>query len=139
MNGCNRVVIMGHLTRDPEVRQVAGGKAVAGLGVAINDSYRNAKGETVEKPCFVDVVVWGATAEACGKYLKKGRPVLVDGRLQFDEWETPKGETRNRLKVRAESVQFLGNGDNGKRGSGGEAPVGAGRGTRTANDDAEPF
>lgn len=108
MSGCNRVVILGNLTRDPEIRKTPTGAPVGTLGVAASDTYRNQKGESVERTCFVEVVTWGAQAENCGKYLKKGSPVLVDGRLQYDEWEGKDGERRNKLRVRADSVQFLG-------------------------------
>lgn len=126
MATCNRVVIMGNVTRDPEVRKLPAGTSVATLSVALDEKYRNQAGETVERTCFVEVVAWGAQAENCGKYLKKGSPVLIDGRLQYEEWEGKNGERRNKLKVRAESVQFL----NGIGRSGGGGKNGDGGGTR---------
>ena len=90
----NRVVLMGNLTRDPELRQTPSGRSVADIGLATNESYKNPSGETVEKTCFVDIVAWGKQAEACGQYLTKGRPVLVEGRLQLDQWESKEGEKK---------------------------------------------
>jgi len=82
--------------------------AVADIGVASSESYRNREGEQVEKTCFVDVVTWGRQAETCSQYLSKGSPVLIEGRLQFDQWETDGGQRRSKLLVRADRVQFLG-------------------------------
>lgn len=118
MAGMNRVLLMGNLTRNPQVRQVPSGASVADLGLATSESYRDRNGETVERTCFVDIVAWGPQADACGQYLAKGAPVLVEGRLQFDRWETNEGQARTKLRVRADRVQFLGK----LRGSGGKAP-----------------
>lgn len=108
MADLNRVILAGNLTRDPEVRYTSSGLAVADLGLALNDRYKNKSGEWVESTCFVDVVVWGRQAETTGEYLSKGSPVLIEGRLQLDQWETPQGEKRSKLRVRADRVQFLG-------------------------------
>ncbi|MDA1044480.1 MAG: single-stranded DNA-binding protein [Verrucomicrobia bacterium] len=108
MSGYNRVIIMGNLTRDPELKQLPSGTSVADLGLALNETFKNQQGETVERPCFVDVVVWGKQAEACGRYLSKGRCVLVDGRLQYERWEAADGQKRSKLRVRAERVEFIG-------------------------------
>lgn len=110
MSGFNRVVLLGNVTRDPTLRQTPGGTAVLDLGLAVNEAYRNAAGETVERACFVDVVTWGKQAENCERYLRKGRPVLVEGRLQLDQWTTEGGEKRSRIRVKADRVQFLGGG-----------------------------
>ncbi len=91
------------------------------MGMAINDSYRNKAGETVESTCFVEVVVWGRQAETCAQYLRKGSPVLVEGRLQYDQWENKEGEKRSRLRVVAVRVQFL---SSPKRAEYGDAPGG---------------
>jgi len=115
----NRVFLMGNLTRDPEVRQTPAGMAVSDLGLAVSDSYANKAGEKVETTCFADVVVWGRQAENCGQYLRKGSPVLVEGRLQLDQWQTEAGEKRSRLRVCANRVQFLGR----PRGPNGGAPA----------------
>ena len=78
------------------------------LGSAVSEKYRNKAGEVVESTCFADIVVWGRQAEACGQYLLKGSPVMVEGKLQLDQWQTDAGEKRSRLRVRADRVQFLG-------------------------------
>lgn len=108
MSSMNHVVLMGNLTRDPESRKTTTGTAVADLGLAVSESYKNKEGQLVESTCFVDVVTWGRQAETCAQYLKKGVPVLVEGRLQLDQWENEAGEKRSKLRVRALSVQFLG-------------------------------
>jgi single-strand DNA-binding protein len=107
MAAMNRVFLVGNVTRDPEVRKVGSGTSVLDLGLAVTERYRDKSGKQAEEVCFVDVVVWGKQAEACGQYLHKGSPALIEGRLQFDQWETDKGEKRSRLRVRAERVQFL--------------------------------
>lgn len=123
MASANIVVLCGNLTRDPEVRQIPSGMSVADLGLAINESYKNKSGEQVETTCYVDVVVWGKTAENCGQYLRKGSPILVEGKLQLDQWEKD-GEKRSKLRVRADRVQFLGTGRRGE----GEGSSGGGGG-----------
>jgi single-strand DNA-binding protein len=127
MGTMNRVFLMGNLTRDPELRKTPSGMAVSDLGVAVNERYRNKAGEVVETVCFADVVVWGRQAETCGQYLVKGAPVMVEGRLQLDQWKTDAGEKRSRLRVRADRVQFLGK---ARGASGADAPdeVGTGDG-----------
>ncbi len=126
MGSVNRVFLMGHLTRKPEVRVTPSGAAVSDLGVAVNERYRNKEGQTVETVCFADVVVWGNQAKACGQYLDKGSPVMVEGRLHYDTWQTEKGEKRSRLRVRADRVQFLARRGANARGEVGDAPDGAG-------------
>ncbi len=108
MGNVNRVFLLGNLTRDPELRQTSSGMSVSDLGVAVSETYQNKAGETVETKCFTDVVVWGKQAEACSQYLVKGAPVMVEGRLQLDQWDTDSGEKRSRLRVKADRVQFLG-------------------------------
>ncbi len=107
MPSYNKVIIMGNLTRDPEVRYLPSGTAVCDMGLAVNETYKNKEGETVEQTCFVDVVAWAKQAETCAQYLRKGAGALVDGRLQLDQWETKEGEKRSKLRVRADKVQFL--------------------------------
>ncbi len=107
MASANFVLLIGNLTADPEVRN-AGGSSVSDLRLAVNDRYKNKAGEQVETTCFVDVTVWGQQADNCGKYLHKGSPVLVEGRLQFDQWEGKDGAKRSKLRVQANRVQFLG-------------------------------
>jgi len=109
MANLNKVLLMGNLTRDPEVRYTPKGTAVTELGIAVNRIYTGETGEKREEVTFVDVTVWGRTAENVGEYLRKGRPVFIEGRLQLDSWEDKQsGQKRNKLKVVADNVQFLG-------------------------------
>jgi len=108
MASYNRVLLMGNLTRNPEIRYTPSGTAVSDLGMAVNESFKNKVGETVEQVCYVDVVVWGRQAETASEYLQKGSPLFVEGRLQLDQWENQQGEKRSKLRVRADRVQFLG-------------------------------
>lgn len=107
MASMNNVVLAGNLTRKPEVRFTDTGTACTDFGLALNENYKNKAGEVVEKVVFVDVTVWGKQAEACGEYLDKGSPVMLQGRLQLDQWENEKKEKRSKLTVRADRVQFL--------------------------------
>lgn len=104
----NKVFLMGNLTRDPELRYIPSGTAVANFSLAINRPYKDAGGEKKEEVSYVRVVVWGKMAEVCGEYLTKGRPVLVEGRLKSRSWEAQDGQKRNALDVVATSVQFIG-------------------------------
>ena len=109
MASFNRVILAGNLTRDPEVRNAPSGTPVAELRLAISEAYRDRQsGETKETVCYVDVTAWGRQAELCQQYLAKGRNVLVEGRLAYDEWKNQQGETRSKLRVRADRIQFLG-------------------------------
>ena len=104
----NKVFIMGNLTRDPELRYVPSGAAVANFTVAVNRAYKDKAGEKKEDTSFIRVIVWGKMAEICGEYLSKGRPVLVEGRLQSRAWEAQDGSKRSTIEVIAVNVQFLG-------------------------------
>jgi single-strand DNA-binding protein len=117
MANLNKVLLMGNLTRDPEVRYTPKGTAVGDLAIAINDSYKAQDGSIKETVTYVDIEVWGRQAETCKQYLTKGRPVFIEGQLRLDQWETPQGEKKSRLRVRADRVQFLGGG--GGAGGGG--------------------
>lgn len=108
MANLNKVFLIGNLTRDPELRYIPSGTAVASFGLATNRTYKSSSGEKKQETCFVRVVVWGRTAEVCGEYLSKGSPVFVEGRLQYRAWDSPNGEKRNTLEVRAERIQFIG-------------------------------
>ena len=110
MANLNKVFIMGNLTRDPELRYIPSGTAVATFTVASNRTYNSASGEKKEEVCFVRVVTWARQAELCGEYLSKGSPVFVEGRLQSRSWETPDGQKRSTIEVVAQNVQFLGRG-----------------------------
>ena len=107
MVNINTVILGGNLTRDPEVRYTPQGTAVASLGLAVNRSFRSKEGEKKQEVCFIDVEAWGRQAETCGEFLKKGSPVLVEGRLVQDNWEGKDGQKRTRHKVSAFRVQFL--------------------------------
>lgn len=104
----NQVTLAGHLTRDPELRQISPDRAVASFGLAVNRRWKNAAGETVEDATFIDIEAWGRTGELVGQYLKKGSAAYLEGRLKLDSWEDKEGQKRNRMKVVAETVQFLG-------------------------------
>ena len=106
-NSINLVFLLGNLTRDPVLRRTSSGVAVADMGLALSDSWNARNGDTVEKVCFVDVIVWERQAEACAQYLGKGSSVFIEGRLQLEEWTDKEGTRRNKIKVRAERVQFL--------------------------------
>jgi single-strand DNA-binding protein len=122
----NVAVITGNLTRDPELRHTGGGTAVCELRVAVNSSRKNGQtGEWEDKANYFDVVVWGAQGENCANYLSKGRPVAVEGRLDWSEWEAKDGSgKRQKVQIVAKSVQFLGSRDGS--GSGGGSGEGAG-------------
>mgnify|MGYP001272392494 CR=1 FL=1 len=107
MASYNRVLLMGNLTRDPELRQTSSNNPVANIGLAVNRSYTTKSGERREEATFIDCEAWGRTAEVMSKYLKKGRPVFVDGRLKLDEWEDREGNRRHKLKVVIEQFQFI--------------------------------
>ena len=107
MANYNKVILMGNLTRDPELRYTPNGTAVATLSLAVNRRYK-VNEESREETDFFDIVVFGKQAENCSEYLKKGRPILVDGRLSQRRWETDEGQKRSKVEVVAFSVQFLG-------------------------------
>jgi single-strand DNA-binding protein len=107
MASLNKVILLGNLTREPELRYTPGGAAVCEFGLAMNRRFV-ANGQDKEETCFVDVVVWGKQAESCGRFLEKGAQALVEGRLQLDQWEDrDSGSKRSRLRVVAERVQFM--------------------------------
>jgi single-strand DNA-binding protein len=145
----NRVIITGNLTRDPELRSTGGGTSVCSMRVACNTRRKDqSTGEWVDKPNYFDVTVWGMQGENCAQYLSKGRPVAVDGRLEWREWQDKEGNKRQSVDIIADSVQFLGSregSENGGRftpqsdvpadtGDFQTAPVGAG-----GTDDDIPF
>jgi single-strand DNA-binding protein len=121
----NRVVLVGNLTQDPELRALASGTSVCRLRLACNTRRRNAEtGEWDSKPNYFDVSVFGPSGEACDRFLEKGRPVAVDGRLEWHEWQTGEGQRRQSVEVVADSVQFL-NGRSDSRVDGDAVAVGA--------------
>lgn len=120
MASYNRVILIGNLTRDPELRYTPSGMAVTDIGLAVNDRRKNPNGEWVDEPTFVDITLWGRTAEVVSEYCAKGKPLMVEGRLKLDTWETD-GQKKSKLKVIGEKVQLL-----GARGEGGDGGGGGG-------------
>lgn len=135
----NKVFLLGNLTRDPELRYTAQGTAVANFSIAVNRSYKASDGEFKKEVNFFKIVVWGKTGENCSNYLSKGRPVLVEGRLQNRSYETQDGQKRTITEIVADNVQFLSSrGDNASAGAsnagGFNEPF-----TGEADDEAVPF
>jgi single-strand DNA-binding protein len=127
MASFNKVILLGNLTRDPEVRYTPKGSAVCDLGIAVNRVYTTDSGEKREEVTYVDVVLWARLAEIAGEYLKKGRPVFIEGRLQMDTWDDKQtGQKRTRLRVVGESMQLLGS-----------RPAGTGAAAETAGEDRQ--
>src|SRR3954469_23377999 len=118
MASFNRVILLGNLTRDVEVRYLQSGTAVADVGMAVNDRRKGQNGEWIEETTFVDVTLWGRTAEVAGEYLSKGSPILVEGRLKYDTWEKD-GQKRSKLSVVCERMQMVGAKGGGGGGGGG--------------------
>ncbi len=130
MASFNKVILVGNLTRDPEVRYIPSGTAVCDISLAVNSQWTDKKtNERREEVTFVDITLWGRTAEIAGEYLAKGRPVLIEGRLSLDSWEDKEtGQKRSKLKVVADSMQLLGSREGGGTGSGGSGGGGSGGG-----------
>ena len=141
----NRVVLVGNLTRDPELRHTPGGTPVCSLRVAVNDRKRDESGNWVDAPNYFSISVFGNQAENCAQYLSKGRPVGVDGKLRWREWQAQDGSKREAVEVVADSVQFLGGRGDGDGGGGGNQFVPAGAAQQesadfpAAADDDIPF
>ena len=141
----NRVVLVGNLTKDPELRQTGGGTPVCSLRIAVNTRRRDEAGQWGDKPNYFSVSVFGNQAESCSQYLSKGRPVAIDGRLEWREWQAQDGTKRESVEIVADSVQFLGSREGGGDfGGGGNqfVPAGASSGNEDfgqAADDDIPF
>ena len=141
----NRVVLVGNLTRDPELRHTPGGTPVCSLRIAVNSRRKDESGQWVDKPNYFSISVFGNQAESCTQYLSEGRPVAIDGRLEWREWQAQDGAKRESVEVVADSVQFLGSrGDGGDAGGGNQfVPAGAGSESSAdfpaAADDDIPF
>ena len=133
----NKVLLIGNLTRDPELRYIPSGSAVATFTVAVNRVYKDQSGEKKEQTSFIRVVVWGRRAEVCGEYLSKGSPVFVEGRLQSRDWETQEGQKRSTVEVVADNIQFL-RGANSKGAQGQKQALPAGEDIETINLGDEP-
>ena len=123
MASFNKVILVGNLTRDPELRYTPKGTAIAKIGLAVNRVWTNEAGEKKEEVTFVDVDVFGRTAENVGQYMRKGRPIMIEGRLKLDQWDDKQtGQKKSKLSVVAETVQFLGSAQGGGEGGGAPAP-----------------
>lgn len=127
MASYNRVILMGNMTRDVELKYTPGGTPVTDITLAVNDRRKNAQGEWIDETTFVDVTLWGRTAELAGEYLGKGSPLLVEGRLKLDSWETD-GQKRSKLRVVCDRMQFVG----GRDGGGGPSGSSESGGQRTS-------
>jgi single-strand DNA-binding protein len=135
MASFNKVILLGNLTRDPEVRYTPKGSAVCDLGIAVNRVYTTEGGEKREEVTYVDVVLWARLAEIAGEYLKKGRPVFIEGRLQMDTWDDKQtGQKRSKLRVVGETMQLLGGRPPGASGG----PAETGEEDRPARSSGKP-
>ena len=117
MASFNRVILLGNVTRDPELRYISTGSAVTEIGLAVNDRRKTASGEWVEETTFVDVTLWGRTAEVAGEYVTKGAPLLIEGRLKLDTWEKD-GKKNSKLRVVCDRMQLLGSKSDGSKSDG---------------------
>lgn len=117
MPSFNKIMLMGNLTRDPELRYIPSGQPVCEFGLAINRFWNSQNGERREETCFIDITVWGKQGERCAEYLKKGKPIFLDGYLKFESWQAQDGTKRSKHRVVADRIQFL---DFAARGANGE-------------------
>ena len=143
MASLNKVLLMGNLTRPPELRYTPSGAAVADMRLAVSRNYTTQSGEKRDETAFLTVIAWGKTAENCSEYLDKGSQILVEGRIQTRDWEGKDGQKRSATEVVAERVEFVSRLKSGARGAGAPAPVGAPQGfpdeTPGGSDDDVPF
>lgn len=138
MPNLNKVMLMGNLTRDPEIKYTPKGTAIANFGIAVNRNYSTESGEKREEVTFIDLEAWGRTAEIIGEYFKKGRPIYIEGRLKLDQWDDKTtGKKMSKLRVVVDSFEFLGGREGGEGGGGGNAG-GEGRPARPAGRPAPP-
>ena len=131
MASFNRVILAGNLTRDPQLSYTPSNTAVCEFGLASNRKWRDRDGNQKEDVCFVDITSYGRQAETINQYMKKGQPILVEGRLRYSSWTNKEGQKRNKLDVIVENFTFLG--------SGGGGGAGGGRGGRSDDDDRPPI
>ncbi|MDH3520430.1 MAG: single-stranded DNA-binding protein [Myxococcales bacterium] len=140
MASVNRVILIGNLGRDPELRYTQSGQAVANFSIATTDRFSTREGDRQERTEWHRIVTWGRTAELCAQYLSKGRSVYIEGRLQTNEWEDKEGQKRRTTEIVAQTVQFLGG--RGQGGGdlpgGGDAPGGGGDNRRSGSGENEP-
>ncbi len=115
----NKVIVVGNVTRDIDLKYTQGGTAVTDVGLAVNDRRKDESGEYVDDTTFLDITLWGRQAEVAGQFLSKGSPCLIEGRLKLDTWETDEGQKRSKLKVVGERMQMLGGKQDGQGGGGG--------------------
>ena len=134
MASFNRVILLGNVTRDPELRYIANGTAVTDIGLAVNDRRKTATGEWVEETTFIDVTLWGRTAEVAGEYVTKGSPLLIEGRLKLDTWEKD-GKKNSKLRVVGERMQLLGSRPGAADGARPKSRATAGRATVSQGGD----
>ena len=135
MASYNRVILVGNLTRDIELKYTQGGTAVTDIGMAVNDRRKSATGEWIDETTFVDVTLWGRTAEVASEYLGKGSPILIEGRLKLDTWETD-GQKRSKLRVVCDRMQML-SGGGGGGGGGGNRPRSQNQGSEQSYGDGQ--
>jgi single-strand DNA-binding protein len=133
MPSYNKVLLMGNLTRDVELKYTPGNQAVANLGIAVNRRYKTKDGELKEEVTFVDCEAWGYTAENLSKFFSKGRPIFVEGRLKLDQWQDKDGSNRSKLRVIVESFEFVDSKGGEGGGNRGAAPAGKAQGAYTAS------
>ncbi len=141
MASFNKVILVGNLTRDPELRYTPKGTAIAKIGLAVNHKWKNEAGEMKEEVTFVDVEVWGRTAENVGQYMRKGSPILIEGRLKLETWDDKQtNQKRSKMVVVGETVQFLGSARSGGEGAPVEraARPAASKPTEAAETDGPP-
>lgn len=134
MASLNKVILIGNLTRDPELRYTQSGMAIAKFGLAVNERFKQGD-EWKEKANFIDIVVWGKQGENCSEYLSKGRQVGIEGRLSYSTWETDDGQKRSKLEVVGEKVVFLGSRDGGGQGGGQNRSGGSSYGGGSRGED----
>ncbi|MBL9150826.1 MAG: single-stranded DNA-binding protein [Phycisphaerae bacterium] len=131
MASYNKVLLLGNLTRDVELKQIPSGQSVAQIGIAVNRRWRTKEGEDREEVTYVDCEAWGRQAEVIAQYMSKGKPIFIDGRLKLDTWEDKEGKKQSKLRVVIEEFQFVGGRDGGGEGGGGG---GGGRAPRSRDD-----
>ena len=139
MASLNKVMLIGNLTRDPEIRYTPKGQAVTDIGLAVNRVYTTENGEKREEVTFIDITLWGRTAEVVHQYCKKGRPLFVEGRLQLDTWDDKQtGQKRSKLKVIGDGIQLLGSREGGGEGGGSGSSYGGGSSSYSGGASAAP-
>ncbi|MBN2022894.1 MAG: single-stranded DNA-binding protein [Pirellulales bacterium] len=141
MASYNRVILLGNVTRDPELRYIPSGMAVTEIGLAVNDRRKNSAGEWIEETTFVDVTMWGRTAEVACEYLTKGAPLFLEGRLKLDTWESNDGQKRSKLRVVCDRMQLLGGrgGGGGGGGGGSRSPARQAQGSYRQDEPPESY